>query len=79
MPMYEFRCEPCNHPFETLIRSSNDVPHCPKCKGTELRKEFSVPAAARGASAQGTSLPMAAQAGGGCGAGGCGSGMCGIG
>ena len=78
MPMYEFRCEPCDHAFETLVRSSSDVPHCPKCKGTTLLKQFSVPAAARATSGQGGALPMA-QPGGGCGAGGCGSGMCGMG
>src|SRR6185437_17066495 len=43
MPMYEFRCEPCEHAFETLVRSSSEVPHCPKCKGTTLLKQFSVP------------------------------------
>ncbi len=78
MPMYEFRCEPCDHAFETLVRTSSDVPHCPRCKGTTLRKEFSVPAAARASSGQASSLPIA-QPSGGCGAGGCGSGMCGMG
>ena len=47
MPMYEFRCEPCDHAFETLVRGPDDVPHCPKCRGTALRKQFSVPAASR--------------------------------
>jgi len=78
MPMYEFRCEPCEHAFETLVRSSSEVPHCPKCKGTTLLKQFSVPAAARSASSQGSALPIS-QPGGGCGAGGCGSGRGGMG
>jgi len=80
MPMYEFRCEPCEHTFETLVRSSSDVPHCPKCKGTTLLKQFSVPAAARASSGgQGNPLPIAPQAGGGggCGAPWCGTGGCG--
>ena len=78
MPMYEYRCEPCDHAFETLVRSSSDVPRCPRCQGTTLVKEFSVPAAARANAGQGASLPMARPAGG-CGAAGCGSGRCGMG
>jgi putative FmdB family regulatory protein len=80
MPMYEFRCEPCDHAFETLVRSTSDVPHCPKCKGTTLLKQFSVPAAARATSgtATSTSLPIS-QGGGGCGAPWCGTGGCGMG
>ncbi len=77
MPMYEYHCEPCEHSFETLVRGSNDVPYCPKCKGTALVKQFSVPAAARGASGQAGPLPMAPQ--GGCGAPWCGTGGCGMG
>jgi putative FmdB family regulatory protein len=82
MPMYEYRCEPCDHDFETLVRSSTDVPRCPRCKGTELAKQFSVPAAARASSGE-SALPVCQPAVGpsmgGCGAGGCGSGMCGMG
>ena len=78
MPMYEFRCEPCDHAFETLVRGSTDVPHCPRCRGTALRKQFSVPAATRGASGPGGSpLPVVPQGGGGCGAPWCGTGGCG--
>ncbi len=82
MPMYEYRCEPCDHAFEALVRSSSDVPRCPRCEGSELAKQFSVPAAARAASGQGASLPVCQPVGGppmgGCGAGGCGSGFCGM-
>jgi putative FmdB family regulatory protein len=82
MPIYEYRCAPCDHAFETLIRSSNDVAHCPKCGNIEVAKQFSVPAAAQTGSAS-SSLPVcgnpeAARALG-CGGGGCGSGMCGMG
>jgi putative FmdB family regulatory protein len=80
MPMYEFRCEPCDHAFETLVRSSSDTPHCPKCKGIDLQKQFSVPAAARATAGAGVggSLPMTQpQGGGGCGAPWCGTGGCG--
>ena len=46
MPIYEYRCEPCDHSFETLVRGQNDVPRCPECGRIELEKQFSVPAAA---------------------------------
>lgn len=79
MPIYEYRCEPCDHAFETLIRGRGDSPHCPKCGGVDLDKQFSVPAASQSqAGERGSMLPMA----GGCGPmgcapmGGCGSGMC---
>lgn len=78
MPMYEFQCEPCDHAFETLVRGPSDVPHCPKCRGTTLLKQFSVPAAARANGATGSPLPIAPQGGGGgCGAPWCGTGGCG--
>jgi putative FmdB family regulatory protein len=83
MPMYEYRCEPCDYTFETLVRSSGDTPRCPRCHGIDLAKQFSVPAAARAGAGEGGSLPICQPAaapsfGGGCGAGGCGSGMCGL-
>lgn len=79
MPMYEFRCEPCDHAFETLVRSSSDTPHCPQCQGTDLHKQFSIPAAGRATAGVGVgaSLPMAQPQGGGCGAPWCGTGGCG--
>lgn len=83
MPIHEYHCEPCDHTFETLIRSSSDVPRCPRCGEIDLKKQFSVPSAARNASAGLGVLPScstpAPSFGGGCGAGGCGSGMCGMG
>ncbi len=80
MPMYEYRCEPCDHGFEALVRSSGDVPTCPRCEGDDLVKQFSVPAAARGATGSAGGLPVcqpAAAPSFGCGAIGCGPGMCG--
>jgi putative FmdB family regulatory protein len=82
MPIYEYRCEPCDHAFETLVRSSSDVPRCPKCGAIDLRKEFSVPAAAHTGGARGSDLPTMcgpSPMGGACGMGGCGTGMCGMG
>ena len=46
MPLYEYRCEPCDRTFETLIRSSGDQPHCPQCGNVDVDKQLSVPAAA---------------------------------
>jgi putative FmdB family regulatory protein len=80
MPIYEYHCEPCDHDFETLVRSSSDVPRCPKCGESDtLQKQFSVPASARvdgGGSSAGQSAPLPMM--GGCGMGGCGGGMCGM-
>ncbi len=68
MPIYEYRCEPCHHSFETLIRSSGDVARCPKCHSVEVAKQFSVPAAAQvNGGSRSSSLPIA-NPGGGCGA-----------
>jgi putative FmdB family regulatory protein len=72
MPLYEYRCEPCGHRFETLIRSSRDVPRCPLCGNVEVAKQFSVPAAAQ-AGAKASSLPAFE---GGCGRPQCGGGFC---
>lgn len=77
MPIYEYRCEPCDHTFETLIRGQGDVAHCPRCGGIELAKQFSVPAAAQtghGASSLPICQPGAESHG--CGPGHCRTGMC---
>jgi putative FmdB family regulatory protein len=78
MPIYEYRCEPCDHSFETLVRGQGDTPHCPHCGGIELAKLFSVPASAQSGSHQGSSLPVCDTGGQsfGCGSGPCRSGMC---
>lgn len=48
MPIYEYQCNECRHPFETLVRAG-EQPDCPKCGSTNLSKQFSVPSAhARG-------------------------------
>ena len=78
MPIYEYRCEPCEHSFETLIRGNGDTAHCPKCGTIDVAKQFSVPASAQ-TNGQSGSLPVCGPVPsmmGGCGAGGCGSGMC---
>jgi putative FmdB family regulatory protein len=76
MPIYEYLCAPCQHSFETLIRGQGDTPHCPQCGGIDLVKQFSVPAAAKSGTSQG-SLPVCESGGDfGCGQGGCATGMC---
>ena len=81
MPIYEYRCEPCDQTFETLIRTADDVAHCPPCGNVEVAKQFSVPAAAQTGHGhvQGGSLPVceSGPSAFGCGGGRCMSGMCG--
>lgn len=78
MPLYEYRCEPCNQVFETLVRSASDTPHCPQCGGTELAKQLSVPAAAQTGGRSQSALPVCESPGSpfGCGGGPCRSGLC---
>ena len=75
MPIYEYRCEPCEHTFETLVRNSGDVAHCPECGSVEVAKQFSVPAAAQNGQAS-NALAVRNAPSYGCGGGPCGSGMC---
>ena len=77
MPIYEYHCEPCEHTFETLIRSTSDAARCPKCGNIDVAKQFSVPAAAH--SSRSSSLPVCGEpssSGLNCGRPECGSGRC---
>ncbi|MFZ2124357.1 MAG: zinc ribbon domain-containing protein [Rhodoferax sp.] len=40
MPIYDYHCQTCGHPFEALVRSST-IPACPKCGSTTLDKRVS--------------------------------------
>lgn len=74
MPLYEYACRTCHKSFELLVRG-NEQPACPHCAGSQLQKQFSVPAAHVGGSSR--ELPLAG--GGGfkpCGMGGCGRPEC---
>jgi len=78
MPLYEYYCEPCDYPFEVLIRSAGDVARCPRCGSIEVAKKLSVPAAHIGR-AQSSGLPICADNGRpafDCGRPQCGSGVC---
>ena len=46
MPLYEFVCESCEHPFEALV-FSGDQPECPSCHGVKLARRMSLPAQPR--------------------------------
>lgn len=44
MPIYEFRCAPCDSVFEVLFRSPTEKKRvtCPHCGGRDVAKKFSV-------------------------------------
>lgn len=41
MPLYEYRCQDCDHGFELLVRESTNF-ECPECHGDKLEKQLSV-------------------------------------
>ncbi|MDR0956661.1 MAG: hypothetical protein LBL77_02210 [Endomicrobium sp.] len=40
MPLFEFICKKCNEKFEVIV-SNNEKLKCPKCKSTNMTKQFS--------------------------------------
>lgn len=45
MPIYEYRCESCNHRLEKLQRmSEGELKDCPECKRPTLKRLVSAPA-----------------------------------
>jgi putative FmdB family regulatory protein len=40
MPLYEYRCESCDHRFEALVQGS-EKPTCSACGAARLQKLFS--------------------------------------
>ncbi len=43
MPIYEYRCQKCDHLFEQLVRFGDEPElKCPQCGSTEARKAFSL-------------------------------------
>lgn len=40
MPIFEYRCKDCGKTFEFLLRGK-DIPACPQCGGTDLKKLMS--------------------------------------
>ena len=45
MPIYEYKCEKCEHVFEMLVGSSENQSkiHCEKCGSSKLKKLISAP------------------------------------
>jgi len=71
MPLYEYVCQACNHPFETLRPFSQaDQPIvCPNCGKTDARRQISLVNAV----SAGKSLTSSASSCGSCHSGNCGS------
>jgi putative FmdB family regulatory protein len=60
MPIFEYRCRQCDHPFETIVRSSREKVSCPKCASKAVEEQLSV------FSSVGSTKEVAAPSGGGC-------------
>jgi putative FmdB family regulatory protein len=57
MPLYEYVCEQCEHPFEALIYGDAQA-ECPKCHSQKLARQMSLPAKPK---ADTPAMPMACQ------------------
>ena len=78
MPIYEYRCEPCEKRFESFVMSSSEQVNCPDCQG-EVKKLMStfasvVPGGYKattmgGATSSASAAPAPAPKAGGCGGG----------
>jgi len=47
MPIFEYVCQQCHHPFEALVSASRQA-ECPACHSRELDKQLSVFAVSHG-------------------------------
>lgn len=75
MPLYEYRCGPCNLPFEKYARTFNDRPLCPGCGGSDVARQLSTFAVFTGGGSKSAPSPAVS---GGCGEGPpCGAAHCG--
>ena len=45
MPLYEYVCEKCDHPFEALLTSKEEQAACPQCASKRVARQLSLPAA----------------------------------
>lgn len=59
MPLYEYVCEECHHPFEALVFSADEA-ECPQCKSHKLARQLSLPARPKAEA----DLPMACRSSG---------------
>jgi len=60
VPLYEYICRDCNHPFEELVFGNESV-RCPECSSARIERQLSVPAAPR---TETTPLPSACNSSG---------------
>ncbi|MGH7853422.1 MAG: FmdB family zinc ribbon protein [Candidatus Binatia bacterium] len=42
MPIFEYNCRKCKHPFETIVLSTRERIACPKCQNNAVEKQLSV-------------------------------------
>ena len=49
MPLYEYICNECSHPFELIVHSST-IPACPECQTHDIEKQLSAFAVSGGKS-----------------------------
>jgi putative FmdB family regulatory protein len=59
MPLYDYHCDACDRQFELLIRST-DVPACPTCGTSQIKRLISTIAPAGKAKAVAGSMRAAA-------------------
>ena len=60
MPIYEYKCEKCNHSFERLVfKSDKNVIDCPKCGDTKKVKKLLSPGSFMTGSGLGSCGPSA--------------------
>ena len=64
MPLFEYRCQDCDHGFELLVRESTPL-ECPACRGDHLERQLSVFAV--GADGRSAARPLATGPCGACG------------
>jgi len=59
MPMYEFACEACGHPFEKRLRmsQSSETQVCPACGSEQTRRRIGSVAAVGGGAQRQTAVP----------------------
>lgn len=65
MPLYEYVCQKCSHPFEELV-FGDAKPRCPKCDAANVDKVLSAHTVGR-SEGQGRSFAKAGGPCGGCG------------
>lgn len=69
MPIYEFRCAPEGHQFESFVMNSQEQVHCPECGSHQLERLMSTFASSAKGNAAPSAAPVAAAPKRGCGGG----------